>query len=129
MGSTAKPVPFPERLRIGASLLVPFVVLWIASRSGWLPITPWWFLAAMPVAVVGGLLMPQVFSGWYRVFSSVQSWVGRRLFAVLLGIIFILVLIPIGIALRACGKSFLDRSRSDSYWRPTKASGSLRQQF
>jgi hypothetical protein len=49
--------------------------------------------------------------------------------AVLLGIVFLLVVMPVGLVLRLRGKSFLDGGRRDSYWHPVRPPGSLKDSF
>ena len=129
MNAAPKTYSLGERFRIGASLIAPVALVWLASRRGWLPLTPWWCLAALPAALLVGMLLPGAFAGWHRVFSAVQSWIGHRLVMLLLGIVFVLVLVPVGLVLRARGKSFLDGPRADSYWKPARKPGSLREQF
>ncbi len=120
---------FPERFQIGASLIPPIALAWIAARKGWLPLDPRWCLAAMPVAVGVGMLLPGVFAGWHRLFSRVQSAVGRCLLAVLLRVVFLVAVLPIGLLMRARGRSFLKAPDGVSYWQPAKPPGSLRNQF
>jgi hypothetical protein len=129
MNAAPKPHTLGERFQIGASLIAPVALLWLASRKGWLPLTPWWCLAAMPAVLVVGMLLPGAFAGWHRGLTALQSWIGRRLVALLLGFVFVLVLVPVGLLLRARGKSFIDGPRADSYWKPARPPGSLRDQF
>lgn len=122
-------LPLGERFRIGASLIPPFALLWVASRRGWIPLNPWWCLAAMPLALLTGLLLPSAFAGWHRGFSRVQSWIGHRVITVLLGMVFILVVLPVGLIFRLRGRSFLELPPGESYWKPARPPGSLRDQF
>jgi hypothetical protein len=121
--------PLGERFRIGASLTPPFALLWLASRRGWVPFNSWWCLAALPGALLLGMLWPQAFAGWHRGFSAAQAWLGRRIFMGLLGLVFIFVLAPFGWILRRSGRSFLEGPPADSYWKPARPPGSLRDQF
>lgn len=118
-----------DRFQIGASLLPPIALLWIASRRGWIPVPPGIFLAAMPGAVVLGMLFPTAFLGWHRTFSRIQRWVGARVLALLLGVVFLLTLLPIGLWLRARGRSFLEPESSETYWVPVRPPGSLKNQY
>jgi hypothetical protein len=126
--STHQP-SFKERFQIGGSLIPPVALLWIGSRIGWVPISSKLLLIAMPCAVVIGMLLPGIFSGWHRLFSAAQRWLGHRLLKVILGIAFLVTILPIGLWFRARGRSFLDRSRSDSYWAPARRPGRLKNQF
>lgn len=118
-----------ERFRIGASLIPPFALLWIASRRGWIPLPPAWCLISMPVALALGMLLPKVFAGWHRGFSAVQSWIGRRLVFLMLAIVFLLVVAPVAVVLRLAGKSFLGEKAAESYWVKVRPPGSLTTQF
>jgi hypothetical protein len=120
---------FKERFQIGASLIPPFALLWIATRAGWLHAPAVLCLAAMPAAVILGMLLPRVFAGWHRVFSAAQRWVGNRLLRVLLAIVFLLTILPIGLWLRLRGRSFLEHASADSYWTPARPPGSLKNQY
>lgn len=128
---TTNPAPrsLRERFEIGAALIPPLALLWIAGRKGWLPVGSQWQLVAMPIAVAIGMLLPQVFAGWHRGFSRVQSWLGRRLLVALLGLIFILAVLPVGLWMRLRGRSFLEPPGGDSYWVKPSPPGSLKNQF
>ena len=118
-----------ERWRIGASLLAPGALLWLAARRGWIPLPPRWGLAVMLGLFCAAFVAPRCFAGWYRAFSAGQSWLGRRLVALLLGLVFVVVMVPVGLILRWSGKSFLGGPSADSYWKPAQRPGSLRDQF
>ncbi|HAB17167.1 MAG TPA: SxtJ family membrane protein [Verrucomicrobiota bacterium] len=121
--------PLSERLRIAGSLVAPAALLWLACRRGWLPWPAWWFSVAIPLSMFLGILVPQAFTVWYRLFSAIQSWIGQWLVTLLLALVFVLVLVPVGLILRLCGKSFLERSPAATYWKPARPPGSLKQQF
>lgn len=114
-----------QRFRIGASLIPPFALLWLAARKGWIPADPRWPLFAMPAALLAGFLFPAVFAPWHRGFERVQSAVGRRIVAVLLGLAWLLVVLPVGLVLRLSGKRFLESAPRDSHWVPARPYGSL----
>ena len=118
-----------DRFQIGASLIPPMALLWLASRNGWIPVPSWICLAALPGAVALGMLLPGVFAGWHRLFSHGQSWAGHRLLAGLLGLAFILTIIPIGLWLRFRGRSFLEPPTQGTYWVSARPPGSLKNQF
>jgi len=127
--SAAPVFPLKERLRIGASLLAPFALLWIASRSRWIPLPPNLCLIAMPCAVALGMLFPNLFAGWHRFFSGVQKWLGHRILAVLLGAVFLVAIVPMSLWLRVRGRSFLEYSAGDSFWQAPPQPGPLKNQF
>ena len=118
-----------QRFEIGASLVPPLALLWIASRKGWIPPGGPWSLIAMPTAVVIGLRFPAAFAGGHRGLSRVQSWIGKRLLAALLGLAFVVAVLPMGLWLRARGRSFLEPPPGDSYWTTPRPPGSLKNQF
>lgn len=122
-------VSLSDRFQIGASLLPPIALLWLASRRGWIPVPPGVFLAAMPGAVALGMLFPGAFFGWHRIITRIQSWMGARVLALLLGSVFLLAILPIGLWLRARGRSFLEPESSDTYWVSVRPPGSLKNQY
>ncbi len=124
-----RPHNLGERFRIGASLIPPFAILFLSGRRGWIPVTPWVGLGGMLLGLASGMLLPATFEPWHHGFSRVQAWIGRRIVAVLLGIVFLLVVMPVGLVLRLRGKSFLDGGRRDSYWHPVRPPGSLKDSF
>ena len=125
----AGPMSLGERFRIGASLIPPFAIVWMMSRADWVPVRPFICFFGMPLALGIGMAFPKWFAAWHRGFSAVQSWIGRRLVAGLLGLVFVLVVVPVAFVLRLAGRDFLDRGKSDSYWAPSRPPGSLKNQF
>ena len=119
-----------RRFEVGSSLVPPLALLWLAGRKGWLT----WdgrglpFLV-LPLAVGVGMLLPGLFVGWHRQFSRVQGWVGQRLLRGMLGLVFLVAVLPVGLWLRLRGCSFLEGPRGDSCWVPPRPPGSLRDQF
>jgi hypothetical protein len=118
-----------ERLRIGASLIPPFALLWLACRKGWIPLDPRGAVVAMPFVLVFGFLLPAPFTPWHRWVEKARSWIGRRLVFALLSLVWIVVVLPTSLVLRALGKRFLDPRRRESYWEPARPPGSLRDGF
>ena len=127
--NSSAPHSLSERFQIGASLIPPIALMWIGSRSGWIPISSRACLTAMPVAVLIGMLLPQVFSGWHRFFTAVQGWLGHRLLAGLLAVAFLVAVVPFGLWMRTRKRSFLEPTSHDSYWVPARPPGSLKNQF
>jgi hypothetical protein len=122
-------LPWGQRWPIGASLVPPLALLWLASRHGWVPLSPWLTFALLPAAVVLGALWPAPFRGWHRGVTRVQHALGRALVTVLLALVFLLVLVPTALVLRLRGRSFLETARRDSYWQPARPPGSWRDAF
>ena len=125
----AAALTFNERFHLAASLLPPFALIWLASRHGWVPLPPPLCLAAMPVVLVIGLLIPRAFTGWHRVFNRGQRWLGGYLLTALLGLAFIVGILPVGLWLKFRGRSFLAPPPGDSYWVPVTPPGSLKDQY
>lgn len=102
----------------------------------------WRGTLAAPVAggVLAGLLLvaglavvrPAWFRGPYRVGMVVSDRLGRIVAPVLLGLIFFLVLTPLGLVLRLLGKDLL-RLRRDpaatTWWQPAASSRDLTKMF
>lgn len=118
-----------ERLQIGASLIPPFALLWVAARRGWIVGDSRIYLLAMLGALILGATLPSTFAPWHRGVSRIQSWIGRKLLALMLGTVFVLVVIPVGLLYRLAGQSFVAPSSGKSLWKPARAPGSLRDQF
>jgi hypothetical protein len=95
---------------------------------------PWWFafLGAMAALAVASLLRPAWFRGFYRVGMTFGHHVGRVMGTVMLTLFFFLVVVPMGLLLRAMGKDLLQIKRpkpTDSYWQPAKTSNHFDRQF
>ncbi len=91
----------------------------------------WWrghdVLAVVLVGVgaallVGGVAVPSALRVpnriWWR-FAQVLGWINAR---ILLTVLFIVVLTPIGVIMRLCGRSPLRRTRGATNWSPYPAS-------
>ncbi|MEN9674341.1 MAG: hypothetical protein RIS76_237 [Verrucomicrobiota bacterium] len=131
MVSPSKSYSLGERLQIGASLIPPFALLWVAARKGWVGGDHRLYLAGMAGALLVGAALPTVFTSWHRGVSRLQSWIGHFLLAVILAAVFVAVVIPLGLFYRLAGKSFLNSTpeSSSSFWHPARPPGSLRDQF
>jgi len=131
MSPPSKPIPFGERLQIGASLIPPFALLWVAARKGWIGGDHRLYLAGMAGALLLGTALPALFTGWHRGVSRFQAWIGHCLLAGVLAAVFVTVVIPLGLFYRLAGKSFLNSppNCSSSYWHRVRPPGSLRDQF
>jgi len=106
----------PERqfglLFAGVFALVAFWPLWPPALPNL------WWLAGAGAWLAAALLVPQrlrpLYRGWMA-FGHALGWINSR---ILLGIVFFLLVTPIGLALRALGKDPLHRRRSatENYW-------------
>jgi hypothetical protein len=74
---------------------------------------------------------PRWFRGVYRVGMTVGHWIGQGVGRVLLAAIFLIVVTPLGLILRASGKDLLGlkRPRGGSYWRDARPPNPLDRQF
>jgi hypothetical protein len=123
------PLSLKVRFEIGASLIPPVALLYLASRAGWIPTPSKTWLAAIPVALLVGMLLPHLFLTWHRLFSAGQRSLGYRLLKMLFAIVFLLTVMPIALWLRLRGRSFLEPHSHKSYWSPAKQTGSMKDQY
>ena len=99
----------------------------IAWRHGW-TLTPWaiGFGGVGSVLVLLGLVAPAVLRPAFRVWMGLAVVLGFVMTRVLLTLVFVLLVVPIGLALRLAGKDLLrlrlDR-QADSYWLPREPAG------
>lgn len=116
-----------------SSALVLALLTGLACWRGWVSPTA-------AVAVLTGLLAvalvagawPRGLRGPYRLGMKVSHALGRVVAPLVLGLIFLLVLTPLGLLLRLLGKDLL-RLRRDpgatTYWQPVTGSRDLRKMF
>jgi hypothetical protein len=118
-----------ERKTFARSLMIGFpiiaVVLAVAARFG----THEWkafFLWLGSVGFFAGLLfwlIPQIARPFYIVWYAIACCIGLVVGNVLLGMVYYLVLTPVGLLLRAAGRPPIskgfDRKRT-SYWKPAE---------
>lgn len=95
---------------------------------------PWLrlWLGALGVALLGVLLRPAWFRGFYRAGATAGFHVGQFMGRVLLVLFFFVVLTPLGLALRLAGKDPLRLKRdrtAGSYWQPARSDGQLDKMF
>lgn len=96
-------------------VIVAFWPLWPlwprhAPNFYWLAVAGIWLLTAL---VYPRILAP-LYKGWMA-FGHVLGWINAR---IILGIVFFVVVMPIGLVMRLFGKDFLRmrKNRSGSYW-------------
>lgn len=83
----------------------------------------------MPLALLLGMALPAAFAPWHRLFTRIQSRVGRGFLAGLLYMVFFLAVTPLAFILKFTGKRFIDSGTTGSSWIPARPHGSLRDQF
>ena len=89
-------------------------------------------LAVLAVVALCALLQPRWFRGYYRISSRIGFCLAQILGGSVLAILFLLVLTPLGWALRLAGKDPLQlkpNRTATSYWHPTEESSSLDRLF
>ncbi len=96
------------------SLLLPWLFGYLATSG--LPLWPLWLSVAFALlALVYPLGLYYPYRLWMA-FALVMAWVNTRL---LLGLVFYLMLLPLGLVLRAFGKlQYQHKPKGDSYWLP-----------
>lgn len=105
---------FGGQMAIAWPLLFGLLLPWLFNNS--LPLWPWWLGAAFALSA---LMLPKALYWPARLwcyFAAVMGWINTRL---LLGLVFFLILWPLGLVLRSLNK--LDyRAKPEggkSYWR------------
>jgi hypothetical protein len=75
---------------------------------------------------------PPSFRGFYRVAMAVSFCIGQVMGKVLLGAVYLLIVTPLGLLMRALGKDPLDIRHGkgkQTYWKPARRTGKFEQQF
>lgn len=100
-------------LLVGGVLLI--LGLWFLFRH-----KPWhaWFWIPGAVLVVFGIVAPKALKHAYVAWMALAFVLGLIASTILLTVFFYLVVTPIGLAAKICGKDFLERkwSNKPSYW-------------
>jgi hypothetical protein len=98
-----------------------------------LPLAGWTAaLVVLTSMAAGAWRWPHQFRGYYRVSSRLGFCISQFIGHVVLAILFLLVLTPLGLALRLAGKDLLRLKRprnAVTYWVATKESGPLDRLF
>jgi hypothetical protein len=94
-----------------------------------------WTTAGCVVAAAAGLVAiwhPPAFRGFYRGIMAVSFRIGQVMGKVILGIVYLLVVTPLGLAMRVAGKDPLQRRgkrEKESYWREARPVGDFEKLF
>ena len=75
---------------------------------------PWWPWLVCVVLVIWALIAPQSLNPVYRLWMRVGLLIGSVVSRVILGLVFFLVVTPIGLMMRAIGKDPMNRRLDDS---------------
>jgi hypothetical protein len=84
----------------------------------------YYFIIISFVFLLFGLVLPLLLKPVHKVWMTLAIFMGWCMTGVILGVLFYLVVTPIGLLMRLCGKDFLDRkfdSTVQSYWVQRKA--------
>jgi hypothetical protein len=109
------------------------LVVSLGSWRGFLS-KPWVVASIVIVVIIAAwaLIQPVAFRGLYRVAMTVSFAIGQVLGKVILGLVYLLVVTPMGWGLCLSGKDLLQMHRGknqDSYWKPARPFGKPNQQF
>jgi hypothetical protein len=98
-----------------------------------LTLTLWLLVIGLLLAIIiCAWVSPRWFRGYYRASSRVGFALSQFIGYLLLAAFFLLVLTPLGLILRLCGKDLLRLKRSreaTTYWSPTKTPSPLDRLF
>jgi hypothetical protein len=89
-------------------------------------------LAVLALAVVGALVRPRWFRGYYRLSMRLGFYFSQCIGYVVLAVLFVLIVTPLGLVLRLAGKDPLQIRRprdAATYWNPGKEFGPLDRLF
>lgn len=93
------------------------------------------FLTALGVlgaSALAALVYPRIFRVPYRAVMTLTSYVGQFFERILLGVVFFVMIAPLGLLLRAFGKDLLNLKRDSSrptYWESPRSSGGFERLF
>lgn len=108
----------------GVLCLMAALLTAVAIRRHWVAPGAWKPVAAiLAVLIVTSLAKPFWFRGVYRVGMTASFHVGQVMGRILLSVFFLVVVTPLGWALRLSGKDLLNLRRAPpgaSYWKPAK---------
>lgn len=89
----------------GVALMFGLFIPWL-RESGY----PWWPWAFAAVAALIALSAPRALGPLYRGWIKVGSWLGWINSRIILGIVFYIVVLPMGLVMRLTGKDPMARS-------------------
>jgi len=109
------------------------LILWLLRRSGGISVE-WAQVSAglVGLALLAGLIWPRGVRPVYRAAMTFSFYVGQVMGRVLLAALFLLILTPLGLALRLMGKDLLQLKRAanaKTYWRSARWSEDFDRQF
>ncbi len=125
----------PKQWRRSALLTVLGLVILssLLRWRGFLTVHAWeGILACLGVVALAACVRPHWFRGYYRFSARTGWWLNRILSRILLGLIFFLIVTPLGLLLRLFGKDLLHLKRPQdaaTYWCEPRKDGSLDRLF
>ncbi|MDG2124413.1 MAG: carbamoyltransferase C-terminal domain-containing protein, partial [Verrucomicrobiales bacterium] len=115
-----------EWVKFSASTGVVLWVFWLFLLRGQL--SGWWGCLA-PVGLVGAALASRVWGRWfYRFGMTVLIHIGHRVGKVLLGVVWLVLVVPTGLLLRVTGKDLLD-VKGEAGWKKCEGEIDLRKMY
>jgi hypothetical protein len=109
------------------------VVLYLLHRRSVIESRVMWLLfALLALLLIVAAVKPAWTRPFYRAGMTVSFCLGQVVGRILLTALFLVVVTPLGIALRLLGKDLLGlkrKSGASSFWRPVKTKPDLNQQF
>jgi len=126
--------PSTKELRVFAVLLVIFagIVAWVLASRFAAPVTGRWVLGVAAVVAVLGLTVPRLIWPLYVVWMAATLPVGWVVSHVVMAAVFYLVITPIGLIMRVCGRDPMERQfdkEASTYWKRRPERSETRRYF
>ena len=107
-------------LTVGGALIVLAALFWWRGR-GTVAVV---LLAVGCALILGGLLVPARLGPVYTIWMGIGKAISKVTTPIILGILYFLIVTPLGIVMRLVGRDPLRRSRrDDSYWTSVPSGG------
>ncbi len=117
---------------LSSALVLALLTGLLVWRGGVSPPAAGAVLTALLAGALLAVARPRWLRGPYRLGMKVSYALGRVVAPLVLGVIFLLVLTPLGLLLRLMGRDLLRlrrEPRATSYWQPVTGSRDLRKMF
>jgi len=113
-------VKLPSNRSFGTLFIVVFAML--AAWQAWHGAHSWmifWFSSAVVTGVVT-LIRPSWLAPLNRAWMALGNLLGRIVSPVVLGVMYVIIIVPVGAIMRMLGRDAMHRRYSDapSYWQP-----------
>jgi len=113
-------------------VLLTLLACWLAWRGTIRTDHGLMSLLGILVLAISAWRRPRWFRGFYRVGMAVSAWLGDKVGRIILTLMFMLIFVPLGWALRLAGYDplALRKPRGEkSYWQPARKPGRLDQMY